>query len=275
MDALSATRGRRWPNIASPAEGQLVRAVVDWLFALLAIMALVVCVRRSGGSLVEPLDPAILWGWGALLGLIAVMFRRVHLPASRRGSAKLYAIWAAPSLVVGLWVAGLSLRETGAGGLAGLWSLLFFEEVWSWSQFPRIGTVSQQTRPPASIPQPDEDDSAAPDVDVIDRHEDELSEAVSQRLVRSRQADGTERIEGWVRADFAPRQRYASAHVAICPPLDRVPTCFAEPLDGPPAQVKVAHVVPYGVRFEIKLDAAADEATSVVVEFAIQQSAEA
>jgi hypothetical protein len=41
-------------------------------------------------------------------------------------------------------------------------------------------------------------------------------------------------------------------------------------MDGPPAQIKVAQVLPQGVRFEIKLDEPGTEASDVLVEFSIQ-----
>ncbi len=92
---------------------------------------------------------------------------------------------------------------------------------------------------------------------------------MSQQFVRRQNAAGGETIEGLLRVRVARGQRHATAHVAICPPLERVGECYAEPCDGPPASVKVAQVLCYGVRFEIKLDEPPDEPASVVVEFAI------
>jgi hypothetical protein len=71
--------------------------------------------------------------------------------------------------------------------------------------------------------------------------------------------------------EFIANQRHGTAHVAICPPLARTPLCDAEPSDGPPAQVHVAQVLPYGVRIEIKLDQPAEEACRVTVELSIRE----
>ena len=71
--------------------------------------------------------------------------------------------------------------------------------------------------------------------------------------------------------------RYARAsgraiqHLAICPPFDHMPQCFVEQMDGPPAQVKVARVLPYGVRLEIKLDNVPKSAVDVSIEFSLQE----
>ncbi len=50
-----------------------------------------------------------------------------------------------------------------------------------------------------------------------------------------------------------------------------MPQCYAEQMDGPPARLKVAQVLAYGVRFEIKLEEPAEEPTSVVIEFSIHE----
>jgi hypothetical protein len=89
-------------------------------------------------------------------------------------------------------------------------------------------------------------------------------------VVRRCEPDGSETIAGWLRAAVPAAARHATAHVAICPPFEGLPECFAEQMDGPPAQVKVAQVLPHGVRFEIKLDERAAEASDVLVEFSIQ-----
>ena len=99
---------------------------------------------------------------------------------------------------------------------------------------------------------------------------EEAVRGVLQQMTRRREEQG-EVIEGWLCVEFLPQQRHAAAHVAICPPLARTPVCYGEPADGLPAQVKVGQALPYGVRFEVKLDQPAEEAGSVTVEFSIQE----
>jgi hypothetical protein len=99
-------------------------------------------------------------------------------------------------------------------------------------------------------------------------------ELVSQQIVRRGPA-GEEILEGFTRVHFTTGERVAAAHLSICPPLSRVPACYAEPSDGPDAQVRVTHVYSHGVRLEVKLDHPAEEPTSVLVEFSIQENPEA
>ena len=93
------------------------------------------------------------------------------------------------------------------------------------------------------------------------------AEEVTQQLIRSRAADGTEVLSGWLRTFFAAGQRTGSVHVAICPPLDAVPEVAVEQIDGPEARIKTAQVLPYGVRLDLKLAAAAGEPTGVLLQF--------
>ena len=90
---------------------------------------------------------------------------------------------------------------------------------------------------------------------------------------RRRDDDSGEVLEGWVRVDFAAGQRHAASHVAICPPLERNPTCYAESVDGPDASVKITQAMSYGVRLEVKLAEAAEEPASVIVEYSILEHA--
>ena len=69
-------------------------------------------------------------------------------------------------------------------------------------------------------------------------------EGVVQQLTRSRAANGTEEISGWLRTSFAAGQRTASVHVAFCPPLGATPELSVEQIDGPEARIKTAQVLP-------------------------------
>ncbi len=270
----------------SPVAARLCRAVAGSALTLMALAALVIWLRRLGGALVEPPSASVLCGLALVLVAAALAFRGSYFPVIRSAPRSTrIAIWAAPSMVLLLWATGLSWQETSGGGLAGLWGVLVLEEGWSWARWfqetapcGHAQAVATPYVPISSAPAPvaisDADDSAvhsALDFDV--ESDDEFDPDVSQRLVRRRLADGSETMEGWIRAELAPAQRHAAAHVAICPPFASVAECFAEPVDGPSSQVKVAQMLPYGVRFEIKLDDPAEEATSVTIEFAIHQRA--
>jgi hypothetical protein len=100
---------------------------------------------------------------------------------------------------------------------------------------------------------------------------EEDREGILQRVVRRRDEDGGEVMEGWLLAEFPAGERQAAAHLAICPPFARVPACDAEPVEGPSSQLKVAQVLPYGVRFEVKLDDPADAPCAVTIEFLVRE----
>jgi len=91
---------------------------------------------------------------------------------------------------------------------------------------------------------------------------------VLQQLTRSRTADGSQCLEGWLRMPLDAGQRTGSLHVAFCPPFPQTPELEFEQLAGPEARIKVAQLQPYGVRLDVKLVAAAGPGESVLVQFA-------
>jgi hypothetical protein len=56
-------------------------------------------------------------------------------------------------------------------------------------------------------------------------------------------------------------------HVAFCPAFEQVPTVEAELVDGPPCEIRPTQVLPWGVRWELKLDSPATTATTATLEF--------
>ncbi|MBI3838323.1 MAG: hypothetical protein HY288_10380 [Planctomycetia bacterium] len=260
---------RTWPKLA--------RTLANSLLAMLALAGLLICVRRASGALVDPLPAPVRVAVGGLLALAGIAVRAALPTANLRGSrTALYLNWALPSVVLFLWAAGLSLQGASASGLVGLCGLLLAEEGWSWGRLRKNVAAPTESSSMAIHPNLTVLESARSPIRtaVLGESAEEL-DAISQQVMRRRQSDGSEAIEGWVRAEFSPGQRHAAAHLAICPPLDRVPECFAEQMDGPAAHIKIAQVLPYGVRFEIKLDKPAEQASSVIVEFSIHDRAAA
>lgn len=90
---------------------------------------------------------------------------------------------------------------------------------------------------------------------------------VTQQLIRSEAADGSEELSGWLRLPFAPGQRTGSIHVAFCPPLRVAPELAVEQIEGPEARIKTAQLLPYGARLDLKLAAAAESPTVVLLQF--------
>jgi hypothetical protein len=283
MDAPRASGAAWQPHTLSRSSAGIVRAVAVSCFVLLALGGILIAIRRATGALAGPLPAEVLIVCAGTISLAALAFRRMlpllsHAPLARRVS---WALWAAPSGVLLLWAAGLSAGASG-GALVGSCGLLLLEESWSWYQLLRNpatifemrgASVASARLAPAVSPNVVHgvgiEDS--PELEDSPESDDAFDHAVSQQTVRRSEDDGSQTISGWVRAEVAAGCRHATAHVAICPPFVHPPECFAEPMDGPPARVKVAQVLSHGVRFEVKLDEPAAEAARVLVEFSIQE----
>ena len=95
-------------------------------------------------------------------------------------------------------------------------------------------------------------------------------EDITQQLVRSRSADGSEILSGWVRVSLAAGQRTASVHVAFCPPFARTPILTVDQIAGPPGRVKTIQLLPYGTRFDLKLPQSNEKPSSVLLQFSAQ-----
>jgi hypothetical protein len=273
--------------------GSLARRANLTLLAMLTLAGILLLVRRLSGALVEPLPVFTLFAVGMLLAGAGLLIRRV-LAHDAELSQWQFALGCAVSMAVLFWMLAITLPGTNPLGLVLFCGVILLEEGWSWGRF-RAANGSSVPSPAASAVETAEIPGAPPQrpspaladesplnalaekvgVDARaggDEASDDCvlyDESVSQHIVRRREESG-EVITGWVRVEFAQAQRVAAAHVAICPPLERNPTCEAEQQDGPAAEVKVTQAMPYGVRLEVKLDEPAEEATSVIVEFAIQ-----
>ena len=82
--------------------------------------------------------------------------------------------------------------------------------------------------------------------------------------------DAGDTCYGWLRATFEAGQRTESIHVAFCPPFLQTPKMHVEQLDGPTTRIKVAQLLPYGARLELRL---AEASGNAVVEAIIGFSA--
>ena len=66
---------------------------------------------------------------------------------------------------------------------------------------------------------------------------------------------------------LAAGQRTHNVHLAFCPPFARTPELAVEQVDGPRCRIKTVQLLPYGARLEVKLAAAAESATGVLLKF--------
>lgn len=120
-------------------------------------------------------------------------------------------------------------------------------------------------------------DGAQPSDDETDQTEglddEQLDPRVQQMQTRSRGERGEERISGWQRAGVPAGAQSVSAHVAFCPPLERVPQLQVHQLEGPDAQIKVAVAQPFGARFDLRLSKPAAADCEVVLEYTSDEPA--
>lgn len=288
------TDGQRPPSLA------LARGMALAILAVVALLGLLLLVRRASGALVEPPPPLALLATGGALAALALLCRGLWVfPAVTRHQARPLAVKLslAITLVLALWAVGLSVAGAGGGVLA-FWGLLLVEEGLSWELLrhqatgKRLNTIAAPSveleLPPVrqEVPSPPLTANAlstpmqleAADIELqADSCEEaagaQRDEGLLQQLTRRRLDDGCEVLEGWLRVELTAGQRHAAAHVAICPPLAGQPVCYAEQSDGPDAQIKVAQVLPHGARLEVKLDRPQAEASHVDIEFSIQPAA--
>lgn len=209
--------------------------------------------RGAAGAFDSPPPPPLLLATGLAAAVTAVAARVVWrvggLPAGSRRERTLHGTLSAGLLLLG---AAMTAPGGSVAALVPFWALLVVEEAMGWRSIvrrPHRAAVAVRTAPTAFSP------ANVPDDDTW------------QQVTRGRAPDGRETARGWLRAEFAAGQRTAVAHVAICPPLPNVPLVTLRQTAGPEARVKAAQILPYGIRFEIKLTATAERPQQVRLEF--------
>jgi len=256
--------------------GELARWLGGMSAGLLVLVAVVICWRRLVGALHYPLETPALLAAGTMLATaaLAVRFACGRAIDERPGPLRLNRLVILAPLPAVLAVgAALSLPGSSPTGLLGFWAILVGEECWSlWraaggrlpgvgravslgsgkNRVHRSGTSGPHMVPVASVPATLSD------------------EDITQQLVRSRSADGSEILSGWVRVSLAAGQRTASVHVAFCPPFARTPILTVDQIAGPPGRVKTIQLLPYGTRFDLKLPQSNEKPSSVLLQFSAQ-----
>ena len=270
LEGLPLARG------AYPQAVDLARWAAGLLVAVLALGAALLCWRRAVGELKSSLDPAALVAVAlpvVAMAAIARVLSRFRSTATPRGTLQRCqaVLLSASVLATG---AALSLGGTPPAGLVALWCILIAEEAWAWRprglpglpamprwRWPRLGPVR------VDAPQAVAGHSTARSDErpmVADTPPDKT---VTQQLTRSQAADGTESLSGWLRIPLALGQRTANVHVAFCPPFPHTPRTMVKQLDGPEARIKTVQLLPYGVRFDLKLREPSESAAAVLLQF--------
>ena len=250
--------------------GSVIKSVArTTLAAILPAVVLLLVARRLAGALSEPLPIEAFALLGLIFALAAVLVRQALFKASLNLPDA--CIHGMGTLVAVAGALSVSLPTASAMGLLALWLPVALEEGWSWRQWfagrpvgvPPLGGKAVGVPPEAVT-------TNEPKVPTLDSALSELALAdttVTQHLVRRQEPNGIETISGCLRATFLPGQRTVNVHVPFCPPLATLPPCSAETIDGPPARVKVAQVLPQGARLEVRLDTVAAERQQVGIEF--------
>lgn len=242
--------------------------------------ALVLALRRVSGALVHPLSIAILIPAGFFAAISAFGIRMLWRHSTQRIAPSrgdlIMDVLLGTSLPI--FAAALSLPGTSAWGLAFFWLLIAAYEIWAWA--PRAGHWFRRPRHEKTDPKQfriDPAQSVAARIEPAGALPGAISNSltapilpakgVTQQLTRSTTAQGGDLLCGALRLDLAAGQRTGNLHVAFCPPFADTPEITAVQADGPEARIKIAQLLPYGIRMDVKLLTPSDERAGVLVQF--------
>jgi hypothetical protein len=262
------------PEPATPAARELARWFAASCAGLLLAAAAALVWRRLAGAVRTPLCWEGLVAIGLALAATAATARAAWRRSTRGLPGALRDRIVAGLITASLLALGgaLSIPGTAPLGLVLFWGVMAGEEIAAWGPALRpawpFGPARGKPHSDA-LPQ-DRTPGAAgwPGGKVF--WTGPGSADVVQQQVRTRSADGTELLCGWLRVPLAPGQRSASVHVAFCPPFARTPLVDVQQREGPPARVKAAQLLPQGARFDVKLALPSEAAQPVVLEFSAQ-----
>jgi hypothetical protein len=248
--------------------------------ALLVSAALLLVVRRLGGAFVRP--PS--FGTALIAVAAATLIAAVYRATLRRTGPAIFGrsgcdtalpmhlqrlliveelvVWYVPTAALLAIAASLSLPGIGTAALGAIWlTVVAGEAVWFGSRFaqdvepPPASIREFKLEPDATVAavEPNCANSHAADADEND------AENVSQSWTRSRDPEGRDVVEGFVRVTFAAGSKQAAIHLSFCPPLERTPTLDAEPVDEIDLTLTTAVVLPYAARIDLRLAEPAEE----------------
>jgi hypothetical protein len=265
MDAAGGTlpiRSNRLPALACRPWQYLIGQTLTCIVATAAVL---LTARRLVGALLTPLSVLTLIGVSLCFSAAALLaiYLQTRVRSETAGFSPLNQTW---TLTVSLLAIAISLSLTGSSGigLAVMWLAIAGTEIALWqsalarpAQFgPSVVakiTVPTLNRLPLQVQET---------IDV------EAAASNATQTLKYQHIDGALAIDGWLRVDFAPGQRTGIAHVAFCPAFLQTPAVEAEFEEGPACNIRASLVIPWGVKWEVKLDETATEPTSV--EFAFQ-----
>ncbi len=278
MVAQTATTNRPDSHRLSPAVVRLWHALTITTAVMLLLLALWLLARRLGGQLQQPLGTLTLLVVALMLLSLASSLRIVwhhtgpHLSHWRSPST---LVWIFPSVVLLLIAVSLSISGTGTYRLLLFWSMLLAGEgAWSWFAWQQLRQTRVQpsrrepaTRAASSLERSTTENAANDDEMELDECDEQLPAEVSQQITRTYAEDDNDTVSGVLRARLAPSERSQSLHVAFCPPMLRPPRVTVVQLSGSRARIKAADAQPFGIRFDLRLATASQEAQEVLIHF--------
>jgi hypothetical protein len=233
----------------------------------MALAAIFLLARRLAGGLITPLPPSLLMSIGLI---VAAAAWTVHIlsPRSRQTQVTILSGALGPWLAVlalPIFALAVSLPGSSTFGLVVLWLTIGSAEIGLWrlrkNRHLETALLFRQAGNSLMEEMTLLDDKSS----LLPLHREAAT--ATQKLVYHRSVDGQASVEGWLRTNFIADQRTAIVHVAFCPAFEQTPGVEAELLDGPPCEIKPTLVLPWGVRWEVKLDSPASAPTTATIEF--------
>lgn len=250
-----------------PLSNALARGGVLLATVLLATTAVLLLIRRMSGALQKSLDPPALIITGLMLATVLYglrsVWRRLPQPVTHTWFGRIVSSIPTVSWIVLL--ATLTYPTVFSPDSIFCWSLLLTADV-----FARVGLHEHRTlwrKTPSTLAEADE-----PTMGKLDLANPCDEQQVIQQLTRIRQADGSDLLYGHLRAVWQPGEKSQAVHVAFCPPFSGTPQLDVGQVDGPQVQIKVAQLLPYGVRLEVRLAHVTQTPTSALLEMTAQHT---
>jgi membrane protein implicated in regulation of membrane protease activity len=95
--------------------------------------------------------------------------------------------------------------------------------------------------PAKNLPTTEKTDTAEP-----------IDETIRQQVIRSKTAEGLDRLDGTFWTEFPADAMTATVHVPFCPAFERVPKIQVFPVNETDAQLRITSPKTFGVRVDVK-----------------------
>jgi len=79
-----------------------------------------------------------------------------------------------------------------------------------------------------------------------------MDEHVQQQMIRTKTAEGLERLDGTFCVEFPADAMTATVHIPFCPAFEKVPKIQVFPVDETDASLRIISPKVFGVRVDVK-----------------------